>query len=299
MYSRRQLKKMLSETPINISRIHYLSSGDDSDVYLCDQKYVLKIPLRESVKKIQAREFELYRFLETQNFSFKIPKAIWCGWDFNLMEYLPGSRISNRAYRNMSEREKNQLAQDEALFLSELHTLKPEAIPAGLCESPEDKKATFAGEHIKLLEVLEKKRLLSTRMEQSIHRIYENLFSDSLLFQYSPCLVHNDFSRDNLIFRQHRLFGVIDFGDFGISDPDNDFLCLLDGSDDDFGIAFGLRVLKYYGHPNPEAARRKAELYNAYWPIQQILYGSHRGDRRLFERGFNALMTINPDVFIP
>lgn len=51
MYSRRQLKKMLSETPINISRIHYLSSGDDSDVYLCDQKYVLKIPLRESVKK--------------------------------------------------------------------------------------------------------------------------------------------------------------------------------------------------------------------------------------------------------
>lgn len=177
---------MLFKTPINISRIHYLSSGDDSDVYLCDQKYVLKIPLRESVKKIQAREFELYRFLETQNFSFKIPKAIWCGWDFNLMEYLSGSRISNRAYRNMSECEKDQLAQDEALFLNELHALKPDAIPAGLCESPEDKKATFDDEHIKLLEVLEKKKLLSSHMEQVIHRTYDNLFSDKLLFQYPP-----------------------------------------------------------------------------------------------------------------
>lgn len=299
MYSRRQLKKTLCGSPVNISRIHYLSSGDDSEVYLCDQKYVLKLPLRESVKKSQEREFRLYRFFETQNFSFKIPKAIWCGWDYNLMEYLPGSRISNRTYRNMSEREKDLLAQDEALFLKELHALKPDAFPAELREPPEDKKATFTDEHIKLLEILERKKLLSAHTEQLISRIYDHLFSDNLLFQYSPCLVHNDFSRDNLIFRQHRLFGVIDFGDYRISDPDNDFLCLLDGSDDDFGIAFGLRVLKHYGHPNPEAVRRKAELYNAYWPVQQILYGAQRGDRRLFSRGFNALVTIDPDAFIP
>lgn len=55
--------------------------------------------------------------------------------------------------------------------------------------------------------------------------------------------LHNDFSAGNLIFRSNRLYGVIDFGDSVIGDPDNDFLYLLDSSKDDFGKESGRKVL--------------------------------------------------------
>jgi len=53
------------------------------------------------------------------------------------------------------------------------------------------------------------------------------------------------------------VYGVIDFGDVIVGDPDNDFLCLLDCSMDDFGKDFGRKVLRHYGHRNPQLAEEK------------------------------------------
>ena len=49
---------------IKINKLCYLSSGDDSDTFLCNEQYVVKVPKRDSVRFAQKREFELYRFLE-------------------------------------------------------------------------------------------------------------------------------------------------------------------------------------------------------------------------------------------
>ena len=118
------------------------------------------------------------------------------------------------------------------------------------------------------------------------------------MFDYTPCLIHNDFSAGNMIFRNNRLFGVIDFGDFIVGDPDNDFLCLLDCSTDDFGKDFGRRVLKYYQHKNPEVAERKAELNDAYWAIDQIIYGYERGDRGMLTKGVSELLQTDAGMFV-
>ena len=55
-----------------------------------------------------------------------------------------------------------------------------------------------------------------------IELIYTNLLNNSVLFEYAPCLVHNDFSSDNMIFKNNRLFGVIDLGDFIVGDIPSD-----------------------------------------------------------------------------
>ena len=94
------------------------------------------------------------------------------------------------------------------------------------------------------------------------------------------------------------MFGVIDFGDFAVSDPDNDFLCLLDCSTDDFGKDFGRRVLKYYQHKNPKVVERKAELNDIYWAIDQIIYGYERGDREMFTKGISELLQTQAGVFV-
>lgn len=52
---------------IKINEFRYLSSGDDSDTFLCNEQYVVKVPKRDSVRIAQKREFELYRFLENSN----------------------------------------------------------------------------------------------------------------------------------------------------------------------------------------------------------------------------------------
>ena len=52
---------------IKINELRYLSSGDDSDTFLCNEQYVVKVPKRDSVRIAQKREFELYRFLENCN----------------------------------------------------------------------------------------------------------------------------------------------------------------------------------------------------------------------------------------
>ncbi len=91
---------------------------------------------------------------------------------------------------------------------------------------------------------------------------------------------------------------MVDFGDFVVGDPDNDFLCILDCSEDDFGKEFGRKVLKHYGHAQPGAAERKAELNDAYWPLQQIVLGSHRRDTGLMQRGYHQLLSVDPNAFL-
>lgn len=297
MHSIFHLRKLLSQTPLDIKKIRYLSSGDDSLAYLCDDKYVVKVPRRKSDIISQKREFELYRFFETKHLPNQVPRCIWTNDQFNIMDYIPGTEITNQDYQYLDNREKDLLAEDEAVFLKDLHAISgaDKLFP----ELVEDKRETFNKEYEELLCILRRSKLLSAKAEMTISKIYENIFSSDFLFKYAPCLIHNDFSRNNLVFQQNRLAGVIDFGDFKISDPDNDFLCLLDGSNDDFGIEFGMRVLKFYQHPDPQTALRKAQIYNAYWPIQQILYGARRKNKSLFRRGLRSLSDVNPQDFLP
>ena len=66
---------------IKINKLCYLSSGDDSDTFLCNEQYVVKVPKRDSVRFAQKREFELYRFLENCNYPFEIsPPSERCCW---------------------------------------------------------------------------------------------------------------------------------------------------------------------------------------------------------------------------
>lgn len=252
-----------------INELRYLSSGDDSDTFLCNEQYVVKVPKQDTIRNTQKREFELYKFLESCNLSYQTPAVVYQSDRVNIMTYLKGEHITYEQYHKLSEKEKDALASDEATFLKELHSIEID------CSAN-----------------------LFSDIREHIELIYSNILNNTVLFEYTPCLVHNDFSSSNMIFRNNRLFGVIDFGDFIVSDPDNDFLCLLDCSTDDFGKDFGRRVLRYYQHKNPEVAERKAELNDVYWAIDQIIYGYKRSDRNMLTKGVSELLRTQAKSFI-
>lgn len=284
----KELYRSLNEQ-IKIEELRYLSSGDDSDTFLCNEQYVVKVPKRDSVRIAQKREFELYRFLENCNLSYQTPAVVFQSDQFNIMTYLKGEHLTYEQYHKLSDKEKDALAYDEATFLKELHSIKIDCSVGLFSEVLENKRDKFLKEKELLIHILKKEQLLTADILEHIEFIYSNILNNTALFEYIPCLVHNDFSAGNMIFRNNRLFGVIDFGDFIVGDPDNDFLCLLDNSTDDYGKDFGRRVLRYYEHKNPELAERKAELNDAYWAIDQIIYGYERGDRKMLLKGVNEL----------
>lgn len=274
---------------LGVRHIHYLASGDDSYTFLCDNRYVVKVPKHESARKNQIREFQLYSFLSKQRLSFQTPEVIYQGDCYNVMGYIKGHGITYEQYYALSEKEKDALAYDEAVFLKELHSIQVDRLEPFYRVSVQNKKEQFEADRRKLLLILEREGWLSQQRQDTINGIYTQIFQMDFLFDYVPCLTHNDFSSDNMVFRKNRLFGVIDFGDFTIGDPDNDFLCILDCSTDDFGKEFGRKVLAYYGHESPENAEMKAEINDAYWPIQQILLGDDRKDRQLILKGLSGL----------
>lgn len=290
--------QILEQAGLAGKRIKRLPSGDDSDPYLCAGRYVLKLPRRASVVDSQRREFELYRFLERETLPCEIPKAVRRGENYILITHLGGEALSPRDYSRLSEQEKDRLARDEARFLRALHAVQTPAELPLFSAVRQDKKTDFSGDRQALIRILVSKGLLTPKINGTIEEIHQRILNSSLLLCYSSCLIHNDFSRSNLVFRDKRLYGVIDFGDFRISDPDNDFLCLLDGSSDDFGVEFGRRVLKFYDHPDPNAVLRKAAFYNAYWPIQQILLGTERNDTKMARRGLTTLFHMDLDDFL-
>lgn len=288
----------LIDKQLNIKELSYLSSGDDSDTFLCNEQYVVKVPKRDEVKTAQKREFELYRFLESCNLSFQTPAVVYQSDRFNVMTYIKGEHITYDQYHRLSEKEKDALAYDEATFLKELHSIDIDGSTGLFSEVFENKKDKYLNDKELLIGILKKEQLLTADVLEHIELIYSNISNNTAVFEYTPCLVHNDFSAGNMIFRNNRLFGVIDFGDFAVSDPDNDFLCLLDCSMDDFGKDFGRRVLKYYQHKNPEVAERKAELNDAYWAIDQIIYGYERGDRGMLTKGVSELLQTDAGMFV-
>ena len=283
---------------IRINELRYLSSGDDSDTFLCNEQYVVKVPKRDSARNAQKREFELYRFLEGCNLSYQTPAVVYQSDRANIMTYLKGEHITYEQYHKLREKEKDALAFDEATFLKELHSIEIDCSAKFFLEAREDKETKYLQDKKSLISILEKEQLLTADILDHIELIFSNILNNTILFKYTPCLVHNDFSASNMIFNNNRLFGVIDFGDFIVSDPDNDFLCLLDCSTDDFGKDFGRRVLRYYQHKNPEVAERKAELNDAYWAIDQIIYGYERSDRNMLTKGISELLRTQAKSFI-
>lgn len=270
---------------LGIREIRYLASGDDSDTFLCDYQYVIKAPKRETVRQAQQREFQLYDFLSRQRLSFQTPKAIYQGESYMIISFIQGSRLTYKEYGLLSRQEQEALAYDEAAFLRELHSLQVDEAEPFFLSAQQDKRRQYELDYERLCRILTEAGEMTQKLKSKIGNMYARIFQTGFLFQYTPCLTHNDFSAGNMVFQDKRLRGVIDFGDFVIGDPDNDFLYLLDSSTDDFGKEFGRRVLYHYGHSAPGIAERKAEINDAYWPLQQILLGADRGEGPLIQKG--------------
>jgi len=167
------------------------------------------------------------------------------------------------------------IAKDLALFLRALHVIKP--AEHGVAPASEDALAEWTrfGDEIrgKLFP-----RMRSDARE-TVARNFEAALNDAEIWHYDECLIHGDFGTGNLLFRDGRVSGVIDFGFCAPGDPAQDLGALLAS----YGEAFVERVCRHY--PALRAGLPRARFFRDNYALIQALYALRDGDEAEFEDG--------------
>jgi len=167
------------------------------------------------------------------------------------------------------------IAKDLALFLRALHAIAP--VEHGLAPASEDALAEWTRFGDEIREKLFPHMRSDAR--ETVARNFEAALNDAEIWNYDACLIHGDFGTGNLLFRDGRVSGVIDFGFCAPGDPAQDFGALLAS----YGEAFVERVCRHY--PALRAGLPRARFYQSNYALIQALYALRDGDAAEFEDG--------------
>jgi len=223
--------------------------------------------------------------------ALKIPKIEYISNldnDFLATGYrvIEGRSLAPKEFNELIYRQRDNIAKQIAGFLKELHSIEVNNAEL-IIDKMEELKEMYEKFISKYSDLFELSQV------GKIKDFFERIINDKSLHKYKLTLVHNDFSASNLLFNcdTKEVCGVIDFGDVAISDRDNDFIFLLEDSEEEYGREFGKKVLEYYGQSSKEIdlAIRKAEINDELWPYEQILLSEEYGDKEMFVEGLEYL----------
>ncbi len=192
----------------------YISVGFDNYVIILDNKIVFRIPKNDYSKKILKDEIKLLKQLAGK-ISSKIPSYTFIAKNCAGYPIIKGEKLKLPTL---------MIAKQIAEFLTELHSVKISA--------PER------------FELKEFKKLQKDAKKILPGHNFDSFFSElKIIFKtpHNKVLIHGDFSPDNIIIKNGKLAGVIDFTDRAIHDPAFDFIFLWD-----FGREFVEAVHAHY-----------------------------------------------------
>jgi len=279
-----QIRRHLSELSFSQARI-LPAAGQFNTVLCLDDRWIFRFPKSPHAAADLARELEILPRLRGK-LPLPIPDPQYQARDDDsgvllFMGYrrLPGEPLQREKLVGLQgeERVLEDLARDLALFLRRLHAIAPAEI--GLTPSGESAKAEWTRIGADVQEKLFPYMRLDAR---AAARNFRQALNDDALWQDDECLIHGDFGTGNILFREGRISGIIDFGFCGIGDPAQDLGALLAS----YGEPFVERLCRHY--PALRAGWRRARFYHSNYALIQALYALRDGDEAEFEDGISA-----------
>lgn len=276
---------------LDIYDISPLGFGNDSIAVLMNNQIVFKIPKHKKASNNLAREKQILDLIKGK-ITLPIPNPLYYAVlpnGFNVIGYnkIEGKPLTSKEFATLTNQQKGNLARQIAKFLKELHQIK---VPNSH-DFFTDNTIQLETNYKTFMEKFSK--YLSLQQVETAKKFFKSIISDESLKTYKPVLIHNDFSASNILFDEttKTLSGIIDFGDVAIADRDNDFLCLLENSDEEYGREFGIKVLKYYGlcAEEIELAIKKTDIKKELWPYEEILLSDEYNDKSMLESGLKKL----------
>ena len=205
---------------------------------------------------------------------------------------IKGTPLTKNLYESMSDDEKNNLHIAISDFLKSLHNLDV----SDLREFDIDLHDSYKMD----LELLRERIFpkLNKKEQEYIEIFIEDILNNHKIFETKKCLCHNDFSSNHILIDDNRMLcGIIDFGDACITCDYRDFMYLLEDSEEEIGVNFGLSVLEKYDYKDKNLAITYADLNDEYYPIETIVCGIENDDDILLQEGINLLRDkINSEI---
>lgn len=224
---------------LNILSIQKIGEGDNSVAFVINDEYIFRFPKREEVKNQLEKEIKVLPKIR-QHLSLAIPefKFISPTLSFAGHTKIAGIPLSHKRYYSLEKKYQVSIQHSLADFLKQLHHISLlELQNCGL--EVMDLKEEYAND------LFNAKQFIYPNISESKQNIISHLFNaylnDPTHFNYKPALIHNDLSKDHILFDPStgHLSGIIDFGDVAIGDPDYDFMYL----PDEFGNHFLHEIL--------------------------------------------------------
>ncbi len=281
-----------------IKEVKTIGEGWDNKAFLLNEQIVFRFPRHQAAVAQLQRENKLLNHL-AKLLNIQIPQPKYLGhpttaypYPFHGYEIITGVP----AYlANLSQLDYFSSLEPLAIFLKQLHNIaQAEAITFG-AELQEFSDAT----------VNQTIKTFSERINKIIKRKIVNLnqacFKEEIaaVKRLKPayndkCLIHGDLDCRHLMFNQHRLVGIIDWGDVEINNRAADL-----------AIVWSLyppecheRFLSLYGSVD-EATWQFARFLGLYDAIALILYGAGVADKDLLAAAIDAVKRINKDLLNP
>jgi len=287
------IKKIQSEFPAYpVSSIKKMGEGDNSKAYIINKNYLFRFPKRKEVKKQLQREIAVLPKIKS-SLNLSIPHFEFISQDTNFVGYkmIPGKPFTLETYNCLNKKQQEYVHQSIGNFLFKLHHINLQTLNNCNLEimNPfEEYSDNFT----------EAEKYIYPHISKNKQKIITLLFSQYLNnpenFNYTPALIHNDFSKDHILFNTvnqptcpvgRQITGIIDFGDIAIGDPDYDFMYLLD----EFGEEFLKEIFKTYNPKNKKKLMQKLYFLTFANKIQIILANINNNEPADLKNDFKEL----------
>ncbi|MDA0910789.1 MAG: aminoglycoside phosphotransferase family protein [Proteobacteria bacterium] len=200
---------------LNVTEVEL--QGHDNRTYRVGDIMLIRMPTAESYALKVPKEQELLPKL-AKHLSVAIPEPIRMGipsddypYAFSIYKWLPGKSIN---LLMLTEQEKEQLAYDLARFLKELQAITD-------IDGPKPGQHNWwRGDHVSVYDFGAREKIAKLAAIIDGHSALE-LWDKacSTKWNNAPVWIHGDFAVGNILIKDNKLSGVIDFGGTAMGDP--------------------------------------------------------------------------------
>jgi aminoglycoside phosphotransferase (APT) family kinase protein len=277
-----------------IQSICLLGEGWDNKVFLINDSIVFRFPRKKSTAILLEQENQVLQKLEVKQ--LLIPRPIYIGkptsdypYTFHGYHLIAGE---NAYCSQLTELERIASLPALANFIRQLHSIDADAALAMGAE----RQSLDRTEGNKIVDVLTER--VMKIIDRQVVSIDMTCFKDEMtiaqtinLDNYPKCLVHGDLDVRHLIFKDKKLFGIIDWGMVGINNKAID-LSLIWGF---YSAEQHQQFFDCYGYVESDVWQY-ARFLAIYSGLSLLVYGADIQDAGLVSEAKMSLRNISPGL---
>lgn len=259
------------------------NSGWTNYAIKVDDKYLFRFPKNDDAYNAINKEYKVLEILNKKLPSnIKVPNYIFSNlnsdYPFVGYELIQGKFLTNNLFKSLSDKEKENVLNNMAIFLNILHSIDYRLLNL----EPIDAIKWYKNLYKKIEKICFK--YFDEELKQNTIKLFTTFFEDKTMYSFKPTLIHGDLSEDHILVTKDGV-GIIDFGDLMAFDPAYDLIWayILDKD-------FYKQIIHKYNANNDDNFEHKIRDFHIIRPpYDGIIYADEINNQQLLKEEINNL----------